>query len=153
MWISRGRLSHLSGRVTGVCARAPSLISVLEPGQGLGDMIVDGVSRRDVVRPLSLSGPDNAPGALRLQFWRNWPRRVIGVRAVRASIVCSGGRERVVAERAQRVMRAAQHLARDRQRGAVGAESVLELEVVGVIGRAGTRGGLCRFEQRPAQNG
>lgn len=65
-------------------ARAPSLISVLEPGQGLGDMIVDGVSRRDVVRPLSLSGPDNAPGALRLAFWGSWPRLVIGVRALRA---------------------------------------------------------------------
>jgi hypothetical protein len=38
----------------------------------------------------------------------------------------SGGRERVVAERPEGVVRAAQHLARDRQRGAVGAESLFD---------------------------
>src|SRR4051812_15542434 len=90
--VDRARaLSYLWGRVTGVCARAPSLISVLEPGQGLGDMIVDGVSRGDVVRPLSLSGPNNARGALRLRFGRSWPRLLIEVRAVRASIVGQAG--------------------------------------------------------------
>ena len=83
-WGYRGGAWVTSRSRSGVFARAPSLISVLEPGQGLGDMIVDGVSRRDVVRPLSLSGPDNAPGALRLAFWGSWPRLVIGVRALRA---------------------------------------------------------------------
>jgi uncharacterized protein involved in outer membrane biogenesis len=56
---------------------------VLEPN-GLGDMIVDGVSRR-AVRPLNLSGPDGAEWAPRRQFWRSWPRLVIDARALRAS--------------------------------------------------------------------
>jgi hypothetical protein len=80
MGLSGWRLGHLRVAERGLRAGAQPYLG----GHGLGDMIVDGVSRRDVVRPLSLSGPDNAPGAVRLAFWGSWPRLLIEVRAVRA---------------------------------------------------------------------
>jgi hypothetical protein len=59
----------------------------------------------------------------------------VGRGARRPAKVMSGGRrERVVAELAQRVVGTAQQLARDRQHGAVGADALFELEVVGVVG-------------------
>ena len=63
----------------------------------------------------------------------------------------SGGGEGLVAERAQGVGGAADHLAGHRQGGPVAAEPVGDPPVVGVIGRAGAGGALGGLEQRPAQ--
>ena len=65
-----GAVPALAG--TGVCARAPSLISVRGPGWlRVGDMMVDGViPQEDAVRPLGLSGPST----------RAWRRKQVGSR-------------------------------------------------------------------------
>src|SRR6266540_3588552 len=59
--------------------------------------------------------------------------------------------ERLVAEFAQDVVCASAELAGDREAGAGVVEPLGDLEVVGVVGRAGAGGRHGRFEQRPAQ--
>jgi hypothetical protein len=55
------------------CARAPRLTSVREQGWFLfGDMMVDGVTPRMVLRPLVLSRP--FPGVGRQRVLGSWPR-------------------------------------------------------------------------------
>lgn len=73
--------------------------------------------------------------------------RALGVRGG-----SGGGLEGVIAELAQRVVRAAQQLARDGQHRAVLAEARLELQVVGVMGRAGLAGRLGGLERGPARD-
>jgi hypothetical protein len=62
------------------------------------------------------------------------------------------GGERGVAEFAQEVVSAPAELARDREAGAVVVDPLPDLEVVGVVGRAGAGGALSGLEQRPAQH-
>src|SRR5215207_1646696 len=71
----------------------------------------------------------------------------------RAADGSGDGLQGVVAELAQRVMRAAQQLAGDGEDGAVLAEALLELQVVGVVGRAGLAGRFGGLEGGPAQRG
>src|SRR6266566_338256 len=59
--------------------------------------------------------------------------------------------ECLVAEFAQEVVGASAELAGDREAGAGVVEPLGDLEVVGVVGRAGAGGRHGRFEQRPAQ--
>src|SRR3954452_7645153 len=63
----------------------------------------------------------------------------------------SGGRQGLVAELAQGVETALEEIAREREAGAVAAEALGGLVVVGAVGAAGTAGGLGGFEQRPTQ--
>src|SRR3954471_25088677 len=63
----------------------------------------------------------------------------------------SGGRQGLVAELAQDVEAALEEVARQRQAGAVAAEALGGLVVVGAVGAAGTAGGLGGLEQRPTQ--
>ena len=69
-------------------ARVPSPISVLEPGQGRGDRMVDGEVPRRAVRPLIPSGPcrrgssragNNSSGAGRGHRWRKGEAHTSGV--------------------------------------------------------------------------
>ena len=68
---------RLTGAVTalfvGVCAGAPSLTLDLGPGWlRVGDMMVDGVTPEDGLRPLGLSRPSPGPG--RQGHAGSWPR-------------------------------------------------------------------------------
>jgi hypothetical protein len=92
-----------------------------------------GVIPRSAVRPLNLSGSrteareedDSSGGA------GHGRSRMVGqARQIRSG----SGSDRVVAELAQRVVRAAQQLARDCQRGTVCSEALFELQVVVVVG-------------------
>src|SRR6266508_1803870 len=71
--------------------------------------------------------------------------RLLGVR------VALDGGERFVAELAQDVVRPAAELAGNREAGAVVVDPRGNLQVVGVVGRAGAGGRQRRLEQRPAQ--
>src|SRR6266511_2815333 len=71
--------------------------------------------------------------------------RLLGVR-----LAVDGG-ECFVAEFAQDVVGASAELAGNREAGAGVVEPLGDLEVVGVVGRAGAGRGYGRFEQRPAQ--
>src|SRR5712691_10906002 len=71
--------------------------------------------------------------------------RLLGVR------VAFGGGERFLAELAQDVVRAPAELADNREAGAVVIDPLGNLQVVGVVGRAGAGGRQRRLEQRPAQ--
>src|SRR6266511_3581198 len=71
--------------------------------------------------------------------------RLLGVR------VALDRGERFVAELAQDVVRAPAELAGNREAGAVVIDPLGNLQVVGVVGRAGAGGRQRRLEQRPAQ--
>ena len=104
------------------------------PGVGsrVGDMMVDGViPLGEALRPLGLSRPSTR--AWRQEPAGSWPR-CIGVSegAARTS-GGSCGLERLVAEFAQRVVAALEQLAGEREAGAVAAEPLGGLEVVGAV--------------------
>src|SRR5712692_5955661 len=83
---------------------------------------------------------------VRMMAWLGGSRaRLLGVR------VAVDGGECFVAEFAQDVVGASAELAGDREAGAGVVEPLGDLEVVGVVGRAGAGGRDGRFEQRPAQ--
>src|SRR3954468_17596400 len=73
------------------------------------------------------------------------------MRAARAT-GSSGGRERLLAELAQRVVAALEQLARDRQPGAGAAETLRRLAVVVAVRAASPRRAERRLEQRPPQS-
>src|SRR5215211_2626774 len=133
------------------CARAPGLISV----RGLavrraGDVMVDGVFPRDAVRPLGLWRPST-------QWWRQRHAgsrpRCIGVNEGSARTAAIRRRQALVAEFAQGVEAALEQLARQGEAGAVAAETLGGLVVVGPVGAAGPARRLRGLEERPAQRG
>ena len=115
-----------------LCARAPSLISVRGPALRAGDMMVDGViplgeaCGRSVFQGRPLGGGGSSVAGSR-------PRRIGVSEGWRARTV-SCGLQSLLAELAQGVVAALEEFARDREAGAVAAEPLSGLLVVGVVG-------------------
>jgi hypothetical protein len=132
--VGRGACARLTVWVR--CARTPSRISVHDRAvRPAGDMMVDGViPLGEALRPLGRWRPST----------RTWRQDDAGSRprCIGVSEGCarkprgSGGLQRLVAELAQGVVAALEQLARDREAGAVAAESLGRLEVVVAIGAA-----------------
>ena len=116
------------------CTPMPSLISVLEPFE-FGDMMGDGGSRVERCGRSVFQG-------VRAGSWSAGILRelaavisVVGAQAVHRGVRRQAAGSRAsVAELAHAVMDATQELARDREHGAVLPHTLLELQVVGVVG-------------------
>jgi hypothetical protein len=119
-----------------LCARAPGLTSVRDPGWlRAGDMMFDGVTPLgEALRPLDLSRPSTV--RWRQRGFGSWPRRICVSEGLTRIGGRSGGQERFLAELAQGVVAALEELPRDGQAGAVTSDPLGGLQIVGAVGAA-----------------